>query len=94
LWREEIQNRNRLLDFGSKKVKIEIDSFDLAGRKESFARSSSSERKISCDHDGSAAAGYDNIGLSLSPPSPSSDHHNTRSYIFPLSSCLRYCAKL
>jgi hypothetical protein len=26
IWREEIQNRNRLLDFGGKKFKIEIDS--------------------------------------------------------------------
>jgi hypothetical protein len=25
-WREEIQNRNRTLDFGGKKFKIEIDS--------------------------------------------------------------------
>jgi hypothetical protein len=30
--REEIQNRNRLLDFGGKKFKIEIDSSILAGR--------------------------------------------------------------
>ena len=51
IWREEIQNRNRLLDFGGKKFKIEIDSsiwreeiqnglLDLAGnpRFSSFGR--------------------------------------------------------
>ena len=32
IWREEIRNRNRLLDFGGKKFKIEIDSSILAGR--------------------------------------------------------------
>jgi hypothetical protein len=31
-WREEIQNRNRLLDFGGKNFKIEIDSSILVGR--------------------------------------------------------------
>jgi hypothetical protein len=30
--REEIQNRNQLLDFGGKKFEIEIDSSILAGR--------------------------------------------------------------
>jgi hypothetical protein len=32
IWREEIRNRNRLLDFGGKKFEIEIDSSILAGR--------------------------------------------------------------
>ena len=31
-WREEIQNRNRLLNFGGKTFQIEIDSSFLAGR--------------------------------------------------------------
>ena len=51
IWREEIQNRNRLVNnFGGKKFKIEIDSSILAGRNGTYIIFSSSKFVLYCIH--------------------------------------------